>query len=125
MPAGDSGFNFPYFFSNPVNTPYIFSAASATAISRRARLISCRRGSSFSRPLASSHSFSPLDCSSLSSTAPPACSSTRAFLVWWSAVTLGEGTSTQGLAIAVSSEMVEAPARQNTRSAAAITRGMS
>ena len=41
------------------------------------------------------------------------------------ATTLGEGTSTAGLAMAAISAMVDAPARHSTRSAAAITRGMS
>ena len=62
---------------------------------------------------------------SSSSTAAPWPDSTRAFFSWWLAVTLGEGTRMDGLAMAVSSEMVEAPARHTTTSAAAITRGMS
>ena len=38
---------------------------------------------------------------------------------------VGEGTSTAGLAMAAISAMVDAPARHSTRSAVAITRGMS
>ena len=84
-----------------------------------------RRGASESSPVISAYSFSPEDSPSGSSTAPPALASTLAFLVWWSATTLGEGTSTAGLAMAAISAMVDAPARHSTRSAAAITRGMS
>ena len=59
------------------------------------------------------------------SSAPPRSASTRAFLYWWLSVTLGEGTRMAGVPVAVSSLKVDAPARHSTRSAAAMTVGIS
>jgi hypothetical protein len=49
----------------------------------------------------------------------------RALAVWWSAVTNGEGTSTEGRPAADSSKLVLEPDRHTATSAAAIEVGMS
>ena len=84
-----------------------------------------RRGSSASRSWVVRYRVSPLHTGSSRTTAPPAWASTLAFLSWWWLVTLGDGTITAGLPMAVSSDRVEAPPRHSTRSAATITVGMS
>ena len=50
--------------------------------------------------------------------AHPAWESARAFLVWWSSATFGDGTSIAGVAVATSSAHVIAPALATTRSLA-------
>ena len=57
--------------------------------------------------------------------APPAAATAAALWRWWSCVACGNGTRTAGRPAAASSASVVAPARQTTRSAAAISRSMS
>lgn len=96
----------------------IRSAESGMASASILRLNSDKRAGSFNSPTASSMTRATASESGISSAAPLSANA-RAFLVWWSSATLGDGTKRVGLATRQSSDTVQAPLRETTRSAAA------
>ena len=96
----------------------IRSAAAGRASASRRRLISASASRSASSSSARGMARVRHSASGIT-TAAPLRSSARAFFVWWSSATLGEGTKTTGFATRQSSETVPAPLRDTTRSAAA------
>ena len=105
--------------------PAILSVASGRPRERIFPLMSSSVSGWCSSSLTRPSRLSAVNSGSSRSLAPPASARTRAFYSWWLFVTCGLGISTAGLPMAVSSARVLAPARHMTRSAAAMTRGMS